>query len=169
MEGWPTIAIVYAAGVLLLLADFFLPSHGLLTLASMGVLGYGLYLTFGISQEAGFAGLGILLVTVPSVLALMVKYWHRTWVGKRISPANPVLTQADRLPVDEIAGMVGRTGRSLTPLRPVGMCLFDDRRIECVAEQGVIGPNAEVEGVRMSDRTLVVRVSGRAQERPAPG
>jgi membrane-bound serine protease (ClpP class) len=82
-------------------------------------------------------------------------------VGKKISPPNPVLTEADRMPVEELEALIGRTGRSLTPLRPVGMCLFGDRRVECVAEVNMIGAGLEVEGIRLSDRTLVVRPAAR--------
>ncbi|GMV98145.1 MAG: hypothetical protein HRF43_17945 [Phycisphaerae bacterium] len=157
MDNWIAISVVFAVGVLLLLADFFLPSHGILTVASLAVLGYGLYRTFLVSQEAGLAALAALLVGVPTVLYIAVKNWHRTRVGRLISPPNPVLTPEDRLPVAEMERMIGRVGRTLTPLRPVGTCVFDDRRVECVSEQGVIAAAVEVEAIRLADRTLVVR------------
>lgn len=163
MDGWITITVVYAVGVALLVADFFLPSHGLLTMLSFAMLGFGLYETFQISERAGLIALGILLVGVPAILATAVKYWHRTWVGRKISPPNPVLSEEDRLPRKELESLVGQTGRTLTLLRPVGMCLFNDRRVECVAEGAVIEANVEVEGVRLADRTLVVRPVVRAE------
>jgi membrane-bound ClpP family serine protease len=161
MDSWVTIGVLYGVGMLLLLADFFLPSHGLLTLASFAMLGVALYGTFQLNQGAGLVALALLLVCVPTMLAVAVRYWHRTWVGKRISPPNPVLTEADRLPVEELDGFIGQAGRSLTPLRPVGMCLFGDKRVECVAEVNMIGAGVEVEGIRLSDRTLVVRAAVR--------
>lgn len=157
MDSWLTIGVLYGLGLLLLLADFFLPSHGLLTLFSLGMLGVALYGTFQISQGAGLVAMGLLIVIVPTMLAAAVRCWHRTWVGRKISPPNPVLTAADRLPVQELEGFVGRTGRSLTPLRPVGMCLFGDARVECLAEVSMIEAGVEVEGMRLADRTLVVR------------
>ncbi len=158
MESWITIGVVYAAGLLLLLGDFFLPSHGILTLASFAVLGYGVYATYHqFGTEAGLTASAILLVGIPIVLRFAVKHWHQTWVGQRISPPNPVLTDADRMPIEQLKAMIGQTGRTITPLRPVGMCLFDDQRVECMSEQGMIAANAEVECIRLSDRTLVVR------------
>ncbi|HOB75191.1 MAG TPA: NfeD family protein [Phycisphaerae bacterium] len=157
MENWLIIGILYGAGLFLLLADFFLPSHGLLTLASFAVLGFALYSTFQISEQAGLTTLGLLAVGVPTMLVMAIRRWHRTWVGRRISPPNPVLTEEDRLPAKDLERLIGRMGRSLTPLRPVGMCLFDDQRVECVSEAGMIAANVEVEGIRLSDRTLVVR------------
>jgi membrane-bound ClpP family serine protease len=161
MDNWVTIGVLYGVGMLLLLADFFLPSHGLLTLASFAMLGVALYGTFHLNQGAGLVALGLLIVAIPTMLATAVRYWHRTWVGKKISPPNPVLTEADRLPVEDLDALIGRTGRSLTPLRPVGMCLFGDKRVECVAEVNMIPAGIEVEGLRLADRTLVVRPAAR--------
>lgn len=158
MEHWLTIGVVYAVGIVLLVGDLFLPSHGVMTLASFAVLGYGLYATFHtLGNEAGLTASAVLLVSIPMVLRFAVKHWHRTWVGRKISPPNPVLSEADRLPLEQLQELVGATGRSITPLRPVGMCVFGDQRVESVSEQGMIAAGAEVECIRLSDRTLVVR------------
>lgn len=157
MDNWIMIGVLFGVGMILLLADFFLPTHGLLTLASFGVLGFALYETFNLNRGAGLVALVLLLVGMPSILSVAVRVWPRTWMGRRISPPNPVLTEADRLPAEELGSFVGRTGRSLTPLRPVGMCLFNDKRVECVAETTMIAAGVEVEGIRLTDRTLVVR------------
>src|SRR5262245_9594904 len=131
-----TIAILYAVGLVLLLGDFFLPSHGVLTLASLGLLGYALYLTFEQSEKVGFLSLVGLVFVVPAMLVFAVKTWHRTPIGRRISPPNPVLGEADRLPIEDLRSVLGTSGRSLTPLRPVGVCEFENRRVECAAESG---------------------------------
>ena len=157
MPDVTVIAILYGVGVLLLVGDLFLPSHGVLTLASFGMLGYALYLTFQISGRAGAIGSVVLATGVPTVLVYAVKVWHRTPIGRLISPPNPVLTEADRLPLADLKALIGTTGRSVTLLRPVGTCLFDGQRVECVAEQGMITAHTPVEAVRLSDRTLVVR------------
>lgn len=154
---WFGITILYAIALLLLLADFFLPSHGILTVAALGLLTYAIYLTFGISQEAGLISLAAVAVVVPVSLVIAIRTWHRTPMGRKISPPNPVLGEADRLPVQDIETMIGKVGRTLTPLRPVGMAVFDGHRIECCSEHGMIPANVPVEGVRRMDRTLLVR------------
>ncbi len=162
MDGFG-IGILYAVGVALLLADFFLPSHGLLTVCSFGVLAYALYATFQVSEPAGLIALIALAVGIPSILYAAVKTWHRTPIGRRISPPNPVLTDSDRMPVEELKQMIGTIGRTLTPLRPVGTCLFDGRRLECTSEHGMLTANVEVECIRLADRTLVVRPATRSE------
>ena len=98
----------------------------------------------------------VVIIVLPIGLIISVKNWHRTPVGRRVSPPNPSLTAADRMPVDHMNQYVGRTGRTLTPLRPVGMCEFDGKRIECMADFGMIERGVQVEGIRVVDRTLCV-------------
>jgi len=163
MADWLGIVLLYLGGCVLLIFELFLPAHGLLGVVGLGVLIYALYETFAVSEVAGLLGLAALAVMLPVGLVVAVKNWHRMPVGRRILPPNPVLTGKDRMPVESIEPLVGRVGRSLTPLRPVGTCLFDGQRVECTAEHGMIEKDVEVQGVRLIDRTLSVRpVSGPA-------
>jgi membrane-bound serine protease (ClpP class) len=157
MENWLPITLLYLAGIVLLVADIFLPSHAVLSVAALGVLSYALYLTYQISENAAIGAFAGLLVVVPTILYIAVRTWHRTPIGRKISPPNPVLSEEDRLPRAELEALIGTEGRTQTPLRPVGTCLFDGRRVEAVAEHGMIAANVPVEAVRLSDRTLVVR------------
>ena len=157
MEQWLKIVILYGAGALVLLCDLFLPSYGVLLTIGLGLFGYGLFLTFLISPTAGWISTATLLVALPSAFVVAIRNWHRTPIGRRISPPNPTLTSQDRLPVADMGTLVGLRGRAATLLRPVGMCDFDGRRIECKAESGVIEAGVEVEAVGLSDRTVIVR------------
>lgn len=164
MSEWIPIALIMGFGCLLMVAELFLPAYGLLGLVGLGVLCVGVYRVFGISETAGVITLGLLIVIMPIAIVASVRTWHRTWIGRRISPPNPVLTEQDRLPADDLRQLLGRTGRTATQLRPVGVCVFDGKRIECLAETGVIGANVEVEGVRLVDRSLAVRPVERSTE-----
>lgn len=166
MTDWMAILILYLVGALLLIAEFFLPAHGLIGIVGLGVLIFGLYETFQLNETAGVASLAVLLVAVPAGLVFAIKNWHRTPIGKRISPPNPVLAEDDRMAVSEYKALVGQRGRTVTVLRPVGTCAFNGRRVECVAEYGMIEANVEVEGVGLKDRSLLVRAVDPAEETP---
>ncbi|MBP7936298.1 MAG: hypothetical protein KA354_16790 [Phycisphaerae bacterium] len=157
MSQWLGIIILFTLGAGLIVADLFLPSHLMLTVCALGLFAYALFLTFQISVVAGLVGLVLLVVIMVGVMVLFLRVWPRTWVGQQVAPPNPVLGEKDRLPLEDLEPLIGRRGESLTPLRPVGACLFDGRRIECVAERGVIAPNVPVEAIRLVDRTLCVR------------
>jgi membrane-bound serine protease (ClpP class) len=157
MVDWLGIVSLYAVGIILIISELFLPAHGLIGLLGLGVVSYGIYLTHGHSETTAMVAFIVVIVVLPIGLIVSVKNWHRTPVGRRVSPPNPTLTAADRMPVDHMNQYIGRTGRTISPLRPVGMCEFDGKRIECTAEFGMIERGVRVEGVRVVDRTLSVQ------------
>jgi membrane-bound ClpP family serine protease len=157
MDEWVKIAIVYAIGVVVLLADLFVPSQGILVVVGLGVLAYGLFEAFQIGVTVGLINALVLLIALPAGFIVVIRNWHRTPIGRRISPPNPMLTSQDRLPVSDLESLLGTTGKAMTYLRPVGICEFNGKRFECKAEYGVIAAGVEVEAVRLSDRSLVVR------------
>ena len=157
MPDWLGIALLYLVGSAILISELFLPAHGMMGLVGLGVLLYAVYQTFTINEVAGLAGLVALAVMLPAGLIIAVRNWHRMPIGRRIAPPNPKLTDRDRMPVKEFERLVGRVGRSVTLLRPVGTCVFDGRRVECTAEHGIIEKDVAVEAVRLVDRTLSVR------------
>jgi len=157
MVDWLGIVSLYAVGVILIISELFLPAHGLIGLLGLGVVSYGIYLTHGHSETTAMAAVIVVIVVLPIGLIVSVKNWHRTPVGRRVSPPNPTLTAADRMPVDHMNQYIGRTGQTISPLRPVGMCEFDGKRIECMADFGMIERGVQVEGVRVVDRTLCVQ------------
>lgn len=157
MSDWIGISLLYLVGTIIVIAEIFVPAGGLMAVVGVLVLGFALFETFLISSMAGLIGLVAIIVLLPTGTIIAVKNWHKTPVGRRLSPPNPVLTVQDRLPVNELETLVGKVGRALTTLRPVGTCEFDGRRVECTSEYGMIARGAKVEAVRLVDRTVSVR------------
>jgi membrane-bound ClpP family serine protease len=157
MPDWLGIVLLYLIGTAILVAEIFIPSHGVLSLVAIGILGFAVYETFLISGVLGLISLSALVILIPTSVLFVVKTWHRTPIGKRICPPNPQLGEKDRMPVENLKAVIGQRGRTVTLLRPVGTCDFQGRRLECKAEQGVIQKDVEVEAIGLTDRTLVVR------------
>lgn len=155
------IFMLFAAGTLVLIAELFIPSHGILTVLGIGLLVAGVVQTFRhAGEQAGaMAALGC-LVGLPLFAFAAVKIWPRTWVGRRIAPPNPTFATRDSsVPVEEITRYIGVTGRSVTQLRPVGICDFEGRRVPCIAEFGLIEAGILVEGVRVAGSNLAVEAT----------
>ena len=152
------IAILYVAGVLLLVAEVFVPSHGLLTLGALACLGVAVYHTFVRSTTAGIVGTIGCMIVVPTILMLGIKYVQYLPMGDKLAPPNPTAEETgcayDR---SDCEAAIGKIGRAVTPLRPVGICDFDGRRIQCTAESGMIDADTVVVGVDMHLHHLVVR------------
>lgn len=158
MSEVAVIVMLFGLGAAILVAELFIPSHGVLTVAGLGFLISGIVSTFQqYGQTAGSITILSCLVVLPIFTVAAVKYWPRTWIGRRIAPPNPILTSADTsVPVAEIEHYIGRTGRSVSPLRPVGICEFDGRRVSCISEHGMVEAGVSVEGLRISGSNLAV-------------
>ena len=109
------------------------------------------------STTAGHVSVILSLIFLPTMGFLSIKYWHQTPVGKRISPPNPVVTAADTGDWEaKLSPYIGKVGRSLSQLRPVGTCEFDGERLECIAEMGVIDRDQRVKAIAVRGRNLSV-------------
>jgi membrane-bound ClpP family serine protease len=158
MSALTLIILLFACGALVLVAELFIPSHGVLTVLGVGLLIAGIVQTFHLfGERAGSLATMACLVGLPLFALASVKIWPKTWVGRRVAPRNPIVTQRDTsVPVEELSRYIGQSGRSITQLRPVGFCEFQGRRVPCIAEFGLIESGVFVEGVRLSGANLAV-------------
>ena len=157
VEAVGTIVFLYLIGTGILVAEIFIPSHGVLGVAGLGIFGAAIYMTFRQSETAGYIALLISLAFLPTMAVMAIRYWHRTPMGRKISPPNPVLTAADTGDWEaKLSPFVGKIGKSLSPLRPVGTCEFDGQRLECIAEMGMIERDQPVKAVAIRGRNLAV-------------
>ena len=160
MSNSLTTALVFqAVGIALLVAEIFLPSHGVLIALGLGSLGGGIYAAFQFSLIVGYVSLLLSLVLVPTFAVMAVRLWPNTFIGRRIAPPNEEFRRSES-PRDgngELRGLIGQTGLTLTPLRPVGTCDFGGRRVECLAESGMIDRDSKVVAIDVQGQSLVVR------------
>jgi len=167
-DWWLTVAL-QAVGLALLILEAFLPSGGVLGAGGVLAIAAGLVIAFRISPAVGAAATAIEGVVVPLVVVMGLKHFRRSAIGRRVAPPNPVLTEADAsVDLSELRPLIGRVGRSLSPLRPVGVCEFGGRRLQCVAEGGLIEANSAVTAVSIVNGSLTVR-AGDSTESPPRG
>ena len=157
MSEWGTLIVLFAAGTLLLVAEIFLPSHGILTIAGIGFFAVGTYRAYEIGQAVGTTAAMGSLLALPTFAYVSIKYWHRTPLGKLISPPNAPHPPEDLTsPAHVLAPLIGRTGKTVSALRPVGICEFDGRRVSCICRLDMIEAGAAVEAVGISGGDLQV-------------
>jgi len=157
------LVLLYAAGGMVLVSEIFIPSHGLLSIVGIGFLIAAIAKTFDYAGgTAGTIAVFACLVTVPTFAFLAVKYWRMTPIGRRMAPLNPVATVSDTgVAVEELAQLIGQIGVTASPLRPVGTCEFNGKRVSCIAEFGMIDAGVAVEGIRISGSNLAVQETKR--------
>lgn len=164
MGWWLALGVfLYVLFVLLLVAEVFVPSGGLITVCAIACLIAGTIIFFKQSTIAGIAAIILGIVMIPIVLKYAYKAFPHTSFGRSVTLAPPERRQGDAVPdTAELKGLLGAVGVVLTPLRPVGMCDFSGRRLECVAESGYIGKDKQVEVINVQSTQLTVREVERA-------
>ncbi len=160
MDWWLLFAVfLYVVCAGLIVAEVFIPSAGLLSLCALACVAGGMVIFFRHSVLAGWIGVFAALIMVPSLLALAYRILPRTRFGRQVILAPPVRARGDAIAdTSELEQLIGRTGRVLTTMRPVGMCDFDGRRVECVAEQGYLQKDNAVKVIHVEGTQVTVRV-----------
>ncbi len=151
--GMTTIALLIAAGLILLALETILPGliAGILGLASLAAAVVYAY------SELGVRAGNYTLAIVSAALALGSLLWLKFFPGSRF---------AQRFVSQSIIGNVGaeqpqllhRSGQALTALRPAGTALIDGKRCDVVTEGGFIEKGQPVQVVAIEGLRVVVRL-----------
>ena len=151
--------VLYLLCAALLVVEVFVPSFGLITICAMAAMAGGLAIFFNHSSAAGWIGVIVAVVMIPTVLIMAYKLFPKTRFGKNVSLAGPNRAKGDAIPdTEQLSRMAGAIGKVITPLRPVGMCDFAGQRLECVAESGYVDKGRTIEVINVEGTQLTVRV-----------
>jgi membrane-bound serine protease (ClpP class) len=162
---WPI--VLMSLGLVLMIAEVFVPSGGMISVLAVGFLGVSAWQAFAISTAVGLKFLLALLVLVPSVIGLALYLWPRTPVAKSAFLKAPTAEEvAPERYGPPLAPLIGQYGRALTPLRPSGMVDFEGRRLDAIAEEGLIPAGALIRAVKVQGSRIIVRVADDAAVQP---
>ncbi|MBN2183198.1 MAG: hypothetical protein JW715_14900 [Sedimentisphaerales bacterium] len=150
---------LFFACAILIIAEVFVPSGGLISIVALACLIGGIIIFFNHSSAAGWIGVVIAVIMIPSVLVFAYKIFPKTKFGKNATLSPPERQQGDAIPdTPRLKELLGAEGIVLTPLRPVGMCDFSGQRVECVAESGYVDKDKKVKVIDVESTQLTVRV-----------
>ncbi len=149
---------LYVLSAVLMAVEFFVPSLGLLFVSSIGCLIGGGAIFFSFGSTVGWIGVIVAFIVVPIVWVIVFKMFPHTSFGKAIMMGKPNRSKGDGIPDGpQLAALMNQQGISQSMLRPVGICEFDGRRVECVAESGLIEKNKPVRVVHVEGMRVTVR------------
>ena len=150
---------LFLACAILIIAEVFVPSGGLISIAALACLAGGIILFFDRSTTAGWIGVIIAIIMIPSVLIIAYRIFPKTRFGKNATLSPPQRQQGDAIPdTPRLKEMLGAEGIVLTPLRPVGMCDFSGQKVECVAESGYVVKGKKVKVINVESTRVTVRI-----------
>ncbi len=161
------VASLLLIGLAVMVLEVFVPSGGVLGFLSVTAIVAAIVMAFLEQGPAfGMAVLAVAFVAVPAVLALALRWFPETPLGRRVLPPPPapddVVPDADRR--RRLRGLVGRVGRAACELLPWGSVEVEGVHCDALSESGPIAAGASVEVVGVEGAALVVR----AAVRPAP-
>jgi membrane-bound serine protease (ClpP class) len=165
MPLWGSFLLI-AIGLVAIFAELLIPAFGLIGIAGLGSVVAAVVFAYNHHGDAlGTVVLATALVTTPLALFLGLKYFPRTFIGKRL-----ILTDSfdrDRgyasYTSESYEGLVGKEGRARTTLRPSGMADIDGRKHSVVTAGEFIEKDAAVRVVRVEGSRIVVRRAGKPQ------
>jgi membrane-bound ClpP family serine protease len=151
--------ILIAVGVILVLAEMFVPSGFVLVVigACLALVGVGLMFAYG-TMETALMALLSLCVGGPLLGGLLFYLWPYSPMGRKLIKATEEsVTVASMAANVELEGLRGKTGRTVSPLRPSGVAVFDGRRIDVITEGLMVEPGQWVKCVEVRANKVIVR------------
>jgi membrane-bound serine protease (ClpP class) len=141
-------------GVICLIAEIFIPDFGIL-----GITGIVCLIISGVLAVL-YVPMGWVMVTVEIVLLAGFFYFVYTFIKKKQLQGNLIMSEALNVEVPELTDLdafVGKTGVSVTSLRPAGEIELDGLRFESASEGKLIDKGVNVRVVKVSNNRLIVR------------
>ena len=157
--SWFLIFLIGLGVVLLFIEIAFLPGFGAAGVPGVALVlaGIGLaWIKFGLRTSLMY-GSATVALTIPLAI---IGFWlfPRTKVGRSLI-LNIAANRAEgfQAPPQDLVNLVGKSGKSITPLRPAGAALINDQRVDVVTLGDFIEAEVEVEVILVEGNRIVVR------------
>lgn len=155
LAGFEAIGL-FLAGVILLILELFLPG------GILGILGFG-----SIIASLLFAGYDFSHMLISLVIAFLLgvitffflyrKADRKKGIFNKIILRDRTMTDQGYVSTPTREDLLGKVGKSLTPLRPAGAILVNGERIDVVTEGNYINEGIDVEIIQVEGMRVVVR------------
>ena len=157
--SWFLIFLI-SLGVLLLFIEIaLLPGFGAAGIPGIALIATGIglaWVKFGLKTGLIYTSATVALTIPLAILGLWL--FRRTRLGGAFI-LNIASSRAEgfQAPPQELVNLVGKSGQSITPLRPAGTALINDRRVDVVTLGDFIDPEVEIEVILVEGNRVVVR------------
>jgi len=146
--------ILQVIGILVVFAEIFIPSFGLLTAIALSVFFYSIYLVFTtISTTAGMILTGLDIALAPFFIVFGMKMLARSSLSlkRELSKQAGVVSQ-----IQGLEGYMHMTGRSVTDLRPAGIAEIDSQRLDVVTDGEYIDVDTPIVVIGVKGNRIIV-------------
>lgn len=152
--------VAFGIALILLGAEAFVPSGGILGFSALLSAVLGIILFFWFDTTWGMVSLAFSLAAFPFVVTGLLWIAPNTFVGRMMTLDN------QQIPITLAAGgegapgavAVGVQGTAETDLRPIGTCRLEGHRHDCISELGIIPAGSDVEVIAADGTSIRVRI-----------
>ncbi|MBN2037899.1 MAG: hypothetical protein JW768_14250 [Chitinispirillaceae bacterium] len=142
-------------GIVVIIAEFIIPSAGILSLIAAGLFGWSLYLVFStISTGAGITVALIDLALVPVLVIVGVKMLAASKITLRdtLARKDGAVSQPP-----EWTRVQGKEGITITALHPAGSVMIDGKKYDVISRGDYIEKNVPVVVIAVEGNRIVVK------------
>lgn len=150
---WPVLLQLLGIGVII--AEFILPTAGLLAMTAVGLFGFSLYLVFAkISVAAGMTFVVADLLLIPVLVTIGIKILAASPVTLKTSLDSKDGTVSQP---EEYSVLTGAAGEALSNLRPAGTAMLNGKRVDVVSRGEFIEKGTFVTVINVDGNRIVVK------------
>jgi len=154
MKAYLIPALLQVIGIMVIIAEIFIPSLGVLAVIALALLSYSLYIVFtSISTTAGVIFTGLDIIIVPLIVVLGIKILAKSPLAlkRKLSKQNGVVSQKEKLET-----YINMKGTAVTDLRPAGMAQINSQRVDVVTDGEYIEADTPVIVTGVAGNRIVV-------------
>lgn len=151
--------LLLIAGLALIFVELMIPSAGLIAFLSAGLLIAGIVVAFNAGFVPGMIVLVVTLTSVPIVIAVLLKVWPNTSMGKRlfISPPKAEDVAPEKTLRDGLETLIGQQGIARSKLLPAGNITIEGKHYDAVSDGLPIEKDQRIEVVAIKAQRIIVR------------
>lgn len=148
--------LLFLAGVGLLIAEFFVPG-GILGIIGAVAMVAGIIMAGADPAWMAISVITALVITILGMVIMMKFFGKRLHLLNRIILRDATDTESGYVSNSNRLELIGRTARTVTPLRPSGTAELDGDYLDVVSEGRFIGKDQNVKITKVEGSRIVVR------------
>ena len=150
-RGWAIVLLLLM--VVSVMLELLTPMMGGFTIAAVGAAVGSVMMGFKHSDSFGYMMLAANLVLFPISLWIGLKFMKSSPLMHRFEATSGSQASPDAPPLTHL---IGKEGRTLTPLRPGGSALIGEARVDVIAQGKFVEANTPVKVIHVEGNRVVV-------------
>jgi len=149
METLPILLI--AIGILLLIAEIFIPSFGVT--GGIGIVA----ILAGVVMTTNTIAEGVVMFLIILLVAIILMYLAYKFIASRKSPLIQKAQLNEETLKSDLALLIGRTGTAVTPLRTTGKGGFDGLELDVLTKGGFVQKGSKIVVTEVEGKKIFVK------------